>query len=219
MPLWFLQSLFKGLVITYMVCLIPKKWQQWTVVVAMYLIGWICYEKDIHLFYSMNRDMGIVIAIFLGYELRNINIHLCLWQFCFLTGVLLLAAFWVKIDLVGGNVGQFGMFPLLTILGVLFVRNIILFCQQNIHFVYSFFCWLGKNSLYILIFHFWGFHVLSLMMIQCGIGKLSSLTNLTVLDGINYNYWFFPYTLVGLLLPFVYLRTKQTVLKYCNGRK
>ena len=25
-PLWFLSSLFKGLVITYIVCLIPKKW-------------------------------------------------------------------------------------------------------------------------------------------------------------------------------------------------
>ena len=69
-PLWFLQSLFKGLVITYLVCLIPKKWMQWAVVVAMYVYGWICCEKGMHLFYSMNRDMGIVIVIFLGYELK-----------------------------------------------------------------------------------------------------------------------------------------------------
>ena len=104
-PLWFMQSLFKGLVITYIVCLIPKKWLQWTVVVVIYLIGWIFCEKDMHMFYSMNRDMGIVIAIFLGYELKNSQLVQNKW--CVGASFLLLvfAAFYVKIELASDNIG------------------------------------------------------------------------------------------------------------------
>lgn len=217
-PLWFLQSLFKGLVITYIVCLIPKKWLQWTVVVAIYLIGWIFCEKDMHLFYSMNRDMGIVIAIFLGYELKNSQLAQNKW--CVGASFLLLvfAAFYVKIELASDNIGPLGAFPILTLAGAVFIRRIVLFCQQNAQNCYRFFAWMGRNSLYILIFHFTGFHLLSKMMVSFGIGIPRSLSNIIILDGINNNYWFIPYTLSGLVLPFIYLKTKQAVLKYCNSK-
>ena len=217
-PLWFLSSLFKGLVITYIVCLIPKKWLQWTMVVAMYFIGWICCDKDIHLFYSMNRDMGIVIAIFLGAELKNNQLVQNKW--CVVASFLLLvfAAFYVKIELVFDEIGPLGAFPILTLAGAVFIRRIILFCQQSAQNCYRFFVWMGRNSLYILIFHFTGFHVLSKMMVSFGIGNPSTLSNLILLDGINNNFWFIPYTLSGLVLPFVYLKTTQAVLKNCNRK-
>lgn len=217
-PLWFLQSLFKGLIITYMVCLIPKRWLQWTVVVAMYLIGWFYCEKDIHLFYSMNRDMGIVIAIFLGYELKNSLLVQNKW--CFGTSFLLLifAAFYVRIELASDEIGPLGAFPILTLAGAVFIRNFVSFCQQKAQICYHLFTWLGRNSLYVLIFHFTGFHLLSKIMVSFGIGIPRSLSNIIILDGINNNYWFIPYTLSGLVLPFIYLKTKQAVLKYCNSK-
>lgn len=211
-PLWFMQSLFKGLVITYMVCLIPKKWLQWTVVVAIYLISWIFCEKDMHLFYSMNRDMGIVIAIFLGYELKNSQFVQNKW--CVGASFLLLvfAAFYVRIELVSDEFGPLGAFPILTLAGAVFIRRNVLFCQQKAQICYRFFTWLGRNSLYILILHFTGFHLLSEMMLYFGVGNSDSLSNLTILNGINNSAWFIPYTLSGLLLPFAYLKFK----KYCK---
>lgn len=56
-------------------------------------------------------------------------------------------------------------------------------------------------------------------MVSLGIGNSNTLSNLILLDGINNNYWFIPYTLSGLVLPFVYLIIKQAVLKYCNSKK
>lgn len=217
-PLWFLQSLFKGLIITYIVCLIPKKKIQWGIVIMLYLIGWICYEKGVHLFYSMNRDMGVVIVIFLGYELRNFSILQNKWCFWFSIVLLLSSCFWVRIDLVGGGLGQLGMFPILALAGVIFIRRIISACQLKLDYCYKMFVWLGHNSLYILIFHFTGFHLLSQMMVCIGIGNPNSLSNLTTLRGINNNVWFIPYTLAGLLLPFVYLEVKQIVHKCCSNK-
>lgn len=217
-PLWFMQSLFKGLVMTYIVCLIPKKWLQWTVVAAIYIIGWIFCEKDIHLFYSMNRDMGIVIAIFLGYELKNSQLVQKKWCFGASFLLLLFAAFYVKIELAFDEIGQLGAFPILTLAGAVFIRRIVSLCQQRIPICFRLFTWLGRNSLYVLILHFTGFHLLSQMMVSLGIGIPSSLSNFMILDGINNNYWFIPYTLAGLVLPFLYLRTKQAVLNYCNNK-
>lgn len=216
-PLWFLQSLFKGLIITYIVCLIPQKWSRWSLVIMLYIIGWICCEKEVHLFYSMNRDMGIVIAIFMGYELRNFSILQNKYCFVFSLILLIVAAFYVKIELVFDEMGPFGMFPVLTLAGVIFIRKIISVCQQNQGFCYRLFTWLGRNSLYILIFHFTGFHLLSMAMVNFGIGNPKSLSNLIIMDGINNNVWFIPYTLAGLLLPFVYIEVKQMVRKcYSN---
>lgn len=120
--------------------------------------------------------------------------------------------------MVGGGLGQLGMFPILTLAGFIFIRGVMYICQQKLDFYYKIFVWLGRNSLYILILHFTGFHLLSEMMVSFGIGNPNTLSNLTLLDGINNNYWFIPYTLSGLVLPFVYLSIKQTVLKYCNSK-
>ena len=212
-PLWFLQSLFKGLVITYLVCLIPKKWMQWAVVVAMYVYGWICCEKGMHLFYSMNRDMGIVIVIFLGYELKGVTALQNKWLFWASSVLLVTAAFYVKIELAADNMGPFGMLPILTLAGAVFVRRIVAVCQRLSNTCCQLFAWMGRNSLYILVFHFTGFHLLSWAMVNLGVGNPDSLSNLIILDGINYNVWFIPYTLAGLLLPFVYLRIKAFRIK------
>lgn len=213
-PLWFLQSLFKGLTLTYIVCLIPKKWLQWVLVIMLYLIGWICYEKGVHLFYSMNRDMGIVIAIFLGYELKKNSFLQAKWWIMAFVVLLLSSCFCVRIDLVGGGLGQLGMFPILTLAGFIFIRGFMYICQQKLDFCYKIFVWLGRNSLYILILHFTGFHLLSEMMLYFGVGNSDSLSNLTILNGINNSAWFIPYTLSGLLLPFVYLNLRNYYKRY-----
>lgn len=87
-------------------------------------------------------------------------------------------------------------------------------CQQKLDFCYKTFVWLGRNSLYILILHFTGFHLLSEMMLYFGVGNSDSLSNLTILNGIDNSAWFIPYTLSGLLLPFVYLNLKKYYKRY-----
>ncbi len=212
-PLWFLTSLFKGLVITYIVCLFPQKKIQWMFVIMLYLFAWISRENEIWLSWYLNRDMGIVIAIFLGYKLKDFCLLQSKW--CFVASVILLlsSCFWVRIDVMNGCFGH-GMFPIVTLAGVVFIKNIVSVCKQKSEFCYRLFVWLGRNSLHVLIFHLSGFHLLSQVMLCFGIGDPASLSNWGILDGINHNVWFIPYTLAGVLLAFVYVEVKASLLKY-----
>ena len=51
-------------------------------------------------------------------------------------------------------------------------------------------------------------------MLYFGVGNSDSLSNLTILNGIDNSAWFIPYTLSGLLLPFVYLNLKKYYKRY-----
>ena len=57
---------------------------------------------------------------------------------------------------------------------------------------------------------------IAILMMVDGYGD--SFLSIFLLDSINSVYWFILYTLFGLILPFVYLRTEQAIWKYCNNK-
>lgn len=77
----------------------------------IYVTYW--YLGEHYLPYLINREMGIVVVIYLGFILKDwvpaCN-RLC---FCLLTLVLGIFAFFVKIDVVGCIWGPFAAFPFL----------------------------------------------------------------------------------------------------------
>lgn len=212
-PVWFLKSLFLGSLFTFIICLINRKRLQMVIVIGFYMIGWSC---GTHYWpYVMNREIGVVIAIYSGYLLKDWNPVVSIKKFVLISSVLVVAAFYVKIDVVGCLWGNIGCFPVLTFLGVVFIFNIIRFVQKVMPELFNALSYLGENSIYILILHFTAFHLFSSLLVSLGIGDRNSLSNITVLLGINHDWWFIPYTVVGVLLPLLYpllkAKIKQTV--------
>ena len=210
-PIWFLKSLFFGSVLTYIICLIPKRNIQLFVVVLLYVVSWCLGEH--YLPYLINREIGIVIAIYLGFLLKDWTpvcnkLHLIL-----LILILTISAFFVKIDVVGCIWGPFAAFPILTFIGVVFMFNIVAFIKNKSEIVFKYLSYLGKQSLYILILHWTAFHLLSSVLASSGIGCPGSLTKQTVLSGINLNFWFLPYSLTGVLVPLIYPVLKNKIMR------
>ncbi|MBP3470767.1 MAG: hypothetical protein J6K41_00820 [Paraprevotella sp.] len=184
-PIWFLKSLFFGSVITYLICLIPKRGMQILAVSTLYIASW-CIGRH-YMPYLINREAGIVIAIYLGYLLKKrepVCDSLC---FILLTFALAIAALYVEIDVVGCVWGPFSAFPVFTILGTVFIFNIAVFIKNKSDMAFKCLSYIGKQSIHILILHFTAFHLLSSLLVSYGIGDTSSLTSQTVLSDINHN--------------------------------
>lgn len=145
-PIWFLKSLFFGSVLTYIICLIPKRSVQMFIVIILYVVSW--YLGEHYLPYLINREIGIVIAIYLGFLLKDWvpvcnKLHLIL-----LILILSFSAFFVKIDVVGCIWGPLGALPILTLLGVVFMFNIVTFIKNKFDIVFNGLSYLGKQSIY-----------------------------------------------------------------------
>ena len=215
-PIWFLKSLFFGSVLTYIICLIPKRSVQMFIVIILYVVSW--YLGEHYLPYLINREIGIVIAIYLGFLLKDWvpvcnKLHLIL-----LILILSFSAFFVKIDVVGCIWGPLGALPILTLLGVVFMFNIVTFIKNKFDIVFNGLSYLGKQSIYILILHWTAFHILSSILVSCGIGRADSLTNTTVLSDLNSNIWFLPYSLLGILVPLIYPVLKHKITTIINSK-
>ncbi len=214
-PIWFMKSLFFGSVITYLICLIPKRRMQIVMVSLLYIASW-CIA-DNYMPYLVNREIGVVIAIYSGYLLKDWVPACNSLYFCLLTFILAFAALYIDIDVVGCKWGPFAAFPVLTILGVVFIFNIVNYIKAKSYKAFEYLSYIGKQSLYILILHISAFHLLSSIAVACGVGCPGSLTNPTVLSGINHDLWFLPYSVVGILMPLIYPVLKFRILKKINN--
>lgn len=210
-PIWFLKSLFFGCVITYLICLLHNKKLQIGIVVLLYLIAWIC--GSVFLPYMINREIGIVIAIYLGYRLKNNKME-CSWTvFSLISVILLVMAYYVKIDIIACMWGPLGAFPVYAVMGVLLSRKIVVWIEEKVKCVFAVLTNIGRNSLYILIFHFTGFHILSTLLVYCGVGEQTTLSNVTVLSGINHTIWFVVYSVFGIIFSLLYPQAKKIIIK------
>lgn len=211
-PMWFLKSLFFGSVITYVVCLISNKKMQMCMVLTLYLVCWFIGRN--YLPYLINREMGVVIVIYLGWLLKDSELSISKYMCLVFMTMLLLSAFWVKIDVVGCAWGPIGIFPLLSVVGVILVLNGVRLLKNEAERVYRLLAYLGKFSIYILVFHFTAFHTLSTIIVHFGFGNSDSLSNMTVISGINHNMWFIPYTIIGIFGSLLYQIIKTNIKKY-----
>lgn len=209
---WFLQSLFKALLLTYIICLIPIKKIQPIVVLCIYTIGWLLCAKHIHLFYSLNREMVVTACVWLGYMTKKVK-HIESWRYYALSIVILLGGIWsYPIDLVGDEVGFYGALPLFTIAGVVLLLGIVRLLKKYANRLFVYLALIGQNTIPVFMLHFVGFHILSTFLVKLGIGHAQSLSSPTVLEGLNHNLWFVLYTLVGILIPLAYVKVKAIVL-------
>lgn len=210
-PIWFLKSLFFGSIITYLICLLHSKKLQISIAVLLYLVAWSC--GSVFLPYMLNREIGIVIAIYLGYSLKNSKME-CSWiVFCLISVVLFVMACYVKIDVIACMWGPLGAFPVCAVMGVLLSRKIVVWTEEKVRCVFTFLTNVGRNSLYVLIFHFTGFHILSTVLVYCGVGERMTLSNVTVLGGINHTIWFVAYSVFGIIFSLAYLQAKKIIIK------
>lgn len=212
-PLWFLQSLFKGLLITYAVLLLPRKWQQWIVVAILYVASLIFYEHGIHLFYSINREIGIVSAIYLGHEMRCWSHAVTWWQWLLAVAALAVAAYYWDVGVVGDNLGPFMVFPAATFLGVVFVRGIVRLFELHSRPLMTAATWMGRHSIHILILHLAGFHILSSVIVVMGLAEADGLSEIAVLPECRHSAWWVAYTAAALLTAAAYLRITRFIGK------
>lgn len=209
---WFLQSLFKVLLLTYAICLIPIKRIQTIVVLCIYTIGWVLCAKHIHLFYSLNREMVVTACIWLGYRTKTIK-YIESWRYYALSIAILLGGIWSSpIDLVCDKVGFYGALPLFTVAGIVLLQGIVKLLKNYANRLFVYLAFLGQNTVPIFMLHFVGFHILSTFLVKLEIGYAQSLGSPTVLEGLNHNLWFVPYTLIGILIPLAYIKVKAIVL-------
>lgn len=216
LPVWFVESLFKGLVITYAVCLLPRRWQQWAVVAALYIASLALHARGIHLFYSINREIGIVSAIYLGHELRAWSHVLKWWQWVAATAVLAVASHVTHVSPVDDDLGTVLVFPVATLLGVVFVRGVVEAFKRHSAHLFRFTSWMGRHSLQVMFLNFTGFHILSQLLVLAGLGDRAGLSNATLLPEYMHTWWWLPYTVVSVLTAAVYLAIKGRV-KYVGS--
>lgn len=217
-PVWFVESLFKGLVLTYAVCLLPRKWQQWTVVTLMYLASLWFYSHGMHLFYSINREIGVVSAIYLAHELRGWSHAVTWWQWVAVTAVLAATAPFCYVAPVNDALGPLFVFPIASLLGTLFIRGIVVFTREHVPQLFRGITWMGRHSLHILFLHLAGFRLLShILILLGGYGDKSGLTGI-VLPECAYTPWWIAYTAVGIAAAALYLGCKRGIIALWQRR-
>lgn len=225
-PIWFVESLFKGLVITYAICLLPRRRWQWTVVAVLYLISVYLHARGIHLFYSINREIGIASAIYLGHELRAWSHVVRWWQWAIATAVLAVVSPFVYVAPVNDALGPIFVFPVATLLGVVFVRGVVEFFKLHSDILFRLASWMGRHSLQILLLNFTGFHVLSQILVFAGLGDKAGLSHVTLLPEYARTVWWVPYTVASILVTACYLAIKsklkggvECVVKHIRNRE
>ena len=147
----------------------------------------------------------------MGYISRNMIFKTSKTVFIVAFVFLLINAAYVKIDVVGCVWGYWGAFPIMTLAGVLLVYNLVRFYAVKSNAIMRCLSYLGRNSIWILVFHFVGFHLLSSIMVSIGIGDSDSLGCITVLHGINNYVWFIPYSIAGVSFSILYPIIKSIV--------
>lgn len=214
-PVWFVESLFKALVVTYAVCLLPRKWQQWTVVTLLYLASLWFYDHGMHLFYSVNREIGVASAIYIAHELRGWNHRVTWWQWVAVTVTLAVAAPFCSVAPVGDALGPLFVFPIASLLGTLFIRGIVLFLNDHVQPVFRGIAWMGRHSLHILFLHLAAFRLLSHCLVSVGLGDAAGLAVGTILPEYVNTAWWLPYTAFAVLFTAAFMAVRRKVLVFC----
>lgn len=216
-PFWFLHTLFIGLALTYLICCIRNKYIQYILVLVLYLAACVLNYKGITLPSTLNRDMGIVITIYLGYQLRDKKPPVGGWWLLLSFLILLLSSFYIHIEIVDGIFGPVLAYPVLTIIGAVFVYNMAYYLSR-VHTIQSFFSFLGRNTLAILALHFTAFHLVSCVLVNLGIADKSELLNINVIKNVEIPGFWLVYTIFGVFLPLGYVIVKDRFVPYGDNK-
>lgn len=203
-PLWFLKSLFCGVVVTYFVIQIRSKAIQVFIMSMLYVIGWCVSNMGIHLFFSLEREMVITPVVYLGYMMKDLNFQLSSLKFIAVAIILVISSMYITIDTAIAFFSFPLVYPMFAILGILFCYTIATYLKKWVFIVYQWLNFIGANSIKILILHFTGIKIMSAVLARMGIVDRSELYQLPIRSLIG-SPWWIAFTMIGLGIPLIYI--------------
>ncbi len=138
--------------------------------------------------------------------------------------ILSISAFFICIDVNSQRFSYIGLFQFYTLTGAIFCINLARQVIMKNEYLKRFFAFIGKNSLYILIFHVPAFKILSFYLVfhyNLSWEKPSrNLYNLVVSGCVDW-WWWIVYAVMGITLPclFVLLENKFVTIKQTFSNK
>lgn len=224
-PLWFLKSLFVGVIICYIVVnFIESQKKQIFIIGLLSAIGYVLGALAIKIPINMTANLIICSVIYMGYfaklfirDNRAVNLaNVGKYAFFLSLVILFFSAFFVHIDV---NNGKFCglLFQIFTLIGIVFCFYISkMFIMRN-KFIVGVFTFIGLNSFYIFILHVAAFKLVSFFVIYLYDlpyrEPSRNLYNQIVADE-GYSEWWIAYAIVGLGLPSLFVIMKN---KFKNG--
>lgn len=219
-PFWFLRSLFFASIISWFVICVKRKWIQIVIVMLFYglacLYDWLGSPIQ-HLPMMFNRDAGIVLAVWLGYSMKDFHYLLNVWQTSGVLMLLIIGSLFFDVFITDGIFGPVLVFPVATVLGVLLTYNVAKWLSQYKH-LKQFLSFVGQHTIEILALHLLSFHVLSTLFVRMGIGHSKELVFAETLKYVALPIpvaWLL-YSVVGIVLPLSFVMIKSKIIQLAH---
>lgn len=205
-PIWFLKSLFFCSIFVYVVLLAIKGTKlRYAFFAILYVITIVLPYAPISIPSVILREMTVSCIIFMGYamhqhhiiERKFINRKSLMFSFV----VLLVASFYIKIDVMTATFSYPLVFPVMTFTGIVFTYNMSVVLMKTFKKLSLMLSYFGEHSLYILLLHVMGFKFLSVFLVRHYALKTTPPTNNLYNMVINENVgccWWLVYTIVGI---------------------
>ena len=217
-PFWFLRSLFFASIVTWLVIRINKKWIQIVIVMLFYgvacLYDWLGAPIQ-HLPMMLNRDAGIVLAVWLGYSMKDFGFILNWWQTCVVLLLLIIGSLFFEVFITDGIFGPEMFFPVATVLGVLLTYNVARWLARY-HVFSKFLSFVGQHTIEILALLLLSFHVLSALFVMFGLGNSEELVFAETLKRVTVPAAWLLYSVVGIVLPLSYVMIKSKIIQLAH---
>lgn len=205
---WFLRTLFIISVLYTIVRFLDLKLRKNVVFMASIIIAIagtsiVCIYKPV-LPYGIHTCFAAYIAFLIGYYIEKYQIMDKLQKEKY---ILLISSFIIlvflkqlgRIEMSKGKVTNILFFCIVSIFGWLFLWNIAILVPKVLKHILGY---LGRHTLWILIFHFLSFKIVSYSYLKITDGDMLLLAAFPVIKTVAY-LWL-PYTIIGLVIPIVF---------------
>ena len=182
-PIWFLLVLFNVSFIFGCISFCTSKIKNNSelvriiIILLFLLLGYVLYLRHINVFY-IGTTFSAITAYYVGYLLSKYTkiYDITFWVFIlsFLILILINMELSQVISLAKNSYHNPGLLILLSIVGFIFIIFIAKLIE-NIKFLSNLFCYIGQNTMIILIFHFSAFKVVNAIKFLIGVIPLNQI--------------------------------------------
>lgn len=214
-PLWFLRSMFTSLLLSYLIVHIKSNMKQVIAVFILYSFGYYMIWRGFVLPSQIQRECIVTSTVWLGYYIKNCGFKFeikPLHIICLLI-ILITSSTIIRIDIVN-NLFSFPLaFPLFSILGVVFVYNIVLKIKGLTPRCGKIVSFYGRHSIEVLALHFFGLKLSSCILVYVlNLAQENEFVNDIIITSLKET----PYCIINFIcamfLPTIYILLKESVL-------
>lgn len=210
---WFINSLFFGYFIFYF-CLKFIDKSYFSLLILM-ILAYLLILFNVKVPYIGFRSIYPAFFITLGYiykhrieqSIPSHRMHLLF----FLGGGLLIAAFFLKTEILKVSISSFFPYTLFAFIGCLFIINISKFICEYCNRYFTFISYIGNHSFEIMTLHFLSFKLVSLIIINTSNLPSGMLAAFPVLSYGEPNEWWILYSITGIMIPLLYCVFKDNI--------